>query len=220
MDQALTSAVESHVKEYCKSNFPDELLYHNLVHIEQVVDYVNEIAPREGLSDEDHEVCVLAAWFHDIGIADNFLKHELLSSEHAEAFLRDHHYPESRIAKVKSAIMATKISNTPKGKLDFVLRDADSLHLGKLDFFVRMMALREEMRLRLAAEVSEQDILKESILFYRGHKYHTNYAKSTYGSLKSDNLHRLEMMYQKYFGELEAEAQRLDPKTSQQGISR
>ena len=216
MDQALLAEVERHVRHYCKSNFPEEFLYHNLVHIEQVVDYVNEIAPHEGLSDQEHEICLLAAWFHDIAISENYLKHEELSSVYAETFLKKHNYPSPAIAKVKSAILATRISNSPQGKLDYVLRDADSLHLGKLDFFVRMMALREEMRLRLAAEVTEQDILKESILFYRGHKYYTDYAKSRYGALKSENLHRLEMMYRKYFGELDEGSERLHMKSKSQ----
>lgn len=180
----------------------EELLYHNLFHIEQVVDYVDEIAPNEGLSEEEHELVSVAAWFHDIGICTDFENHEKLSAEMATKFLNAEGVSQKKIAQVQTAIMATKISNLPHTKLEFVLRDADSLHLGKLDFFVRMMALREEMRLRLAAEVSEQEILKASILFYRGHRYYTHYAKTRYGALKSVNLNRLEGMYHQYFGNL------------------
>lgn len=203
MNTRLLSEVEQHVREYCKREFPEEMLYHNLFHIEQVVDYVNEIAPSEGLSDKEQELALLAAWFHDIGIPVDYADHEAVSADHAADFLSRRDYDPTAIERVKQAILATRISTDPKSQLDFVLRDADSLHLGKLDFFVRMMALREEMRLRLAAEVTEQEILKASIMFYRGHKYYTHYAREHYGKLKSDNLERLEQMYHKYFGDLE-----------------
>ncbi len=202
MENPLLKQIENYVRRYCRETFPEDLLYHNLFHIEQVVDYVDEIARAEKLSDDEHEIASIAAWFHDIGIARDFVNHEKLSANIAEEYLTREHYPSNKIEKVKSAIMATRISNIPTTKLEYVLRDADSLHLGKLDFFVRMMALREEMRLRFDAEVTEQEILKASILFYRDHHYFTNYAREEYGSAKSANLNRLEQMYHKYFGDL------------------
>ena len=45
----------------------DDLTYHNLGHTEQVVQAAREIASHSNLSDEDTEIVVAAAWFHDTG---------------------------------------------------------------------------------------------------------------------------------------------------------
>lgn len=202
MDNDLISKAESYVRHYCRAHFEERLLYHNLFHIQQVVDYVAEIAPMEGLSNKQKEMATVAAWFHDIGVCLDYDNHEQASSTIAADFLKEQNYPKEDTACVQSAIMATKIRNLPNGIVEEVLRDADSLHLGKLDFFVRTMALREEMRLRLGEEVTEQEILKSSIIFYRDHHYYTNYAREKYKEAKSANLNRLEAMYHKYFGDI------------------
>ncbi len=202
MDNDLISRTEIYVRHYCRANFEETLLYHNLYHIQQVVDYVAEIAPMEGLDSNQREMATIAAWFHDIGVCTDYDNHEQVGSAIAAEFLKKQNYPEESIACVQSAIMATKIRNLPNGIVEEVLRDADSLHLGKLDFFVRTMALREEMRLRLGEEVTEQEILKSSILFYREHHYYTNYARNKYKEAKLSNLNRLEAMYHKYFGDI------------------
>ena len=205
MENDLLDKIATYVRKYCKAHFPEELMYHNIHHIQQVVDYVDEIAPHEGFSDEEHEIALIAAWFHDIGIAEDFANHEALSAKYAEEYLKKLKYPKESIEKVKVAILATKITTEPLEKIGYALRDADSLHLGKLDFFVRMMALREEMRLQLDAEVSEQEILNASIVFYRDHHYYTKYAQRVYTDKKLANLSRLEEMYKKYFGKLPEE---------------
>ena len=68
--------VKIYVFELFKDQLPNGIVYHNQNHTLQVVNASNEIALVENVSDEDLEILLLAAWFHDIGFTDGFVEHE------------------------------------------------------------------------------------------------------------------------------------------------
>jgi len=69
------------------NNKNDKLIYHNILHTEQVVKAVVKIANHYKLSDQDFFVVSAAAWFHDIGYLTSFEHHEARGAESAKTFL-------------------------------------------------------------------------------------------------------------------------------------
>src|SRR6476619_262911 len=80
------------VPQFVTSLFTEDktktLAYHSLEHTKEVVRHVQEIAAAEGMSEEDKEILVMAAWFHDVGHLDGGLElHEERSVDQLKAFL-------------------------------------------------------------------------------------------------------------------------------------
>src|SRR3972149_4027990 len=89
-------------------NLPQGVVYHNITHTQEVVDAAKEIGENSGLSDDELEMVILAAWFHDSGLVKDYHEHEKLSVEIARNFLRENKYPEDKINTVVKNILATK----------------------------------------------------------------------------------------------------------------
>src|ERR1044071_3148029 len=85
--KAIIEKAADRVKKYFKANENTEIFYHNLTHTESVVSAVIEIARYYGLNEKDFFICVVAAWFHDIGYLEDRLNHEQIGAIKAEAFL-------------------------------------------------------------------------------------------------------------------------------------
>ena len=65
------SRIINEVSTYCKeiliSGKCASLPFHNLTHTMEVVDAVKKISEKEGISADEREILVIAAWFHDNG---------------------------------------------------------------------------------------------------------------------------------------------------------
>ena len=63
-------------REYAESvlgTLPEGYCYHNLDHTREVVSAASEIGSSSDLEDEDMELIILAAWYHDLGYSSGFL---------------------------------------------------------------------------------------------------------------------------------------------------
>src|SRR5690349_21096455 len=54
----------------------DQLPFHNLNHTKDVVDAVKDIGLHVGLTEEEMEACLAAAWLHDVGYKSGMKDHE------------------------------------------------------------------------------------------------------------------------------------------------
>ena len=74
------------------------------VHVESVVKYSESLAKKLGA---DIEVCVLAAWLHDIAKIDKGPKgrHHVRGAEEAERILKNFKYSDDVISKVKHCVL-------------------------------------------------------------------------------------------------------------------
>ncbi|MCK5469246.1 MAG: HD domain-containing protein, partial [Cyclobacteriaceae bacterium] len=114
---------------------PETMVYHNLNHTWEVVKAADKIGNYANLTEEEKEILMLSAWFHDTGFKFNYDNHEEKSIEIAQEFLEQNNFPAERTEKVISCIISTKIDQKPKTLTERVLNDADFIHLSKKSYF-------------------------------------------------------------------------------------
>ena len=166
--------------------------YHNLEHTQNVVKQAKKIGLETGLSPEEMEILIIAAWFHDTGYYENFAKHEKISAVHAKNFLEEKNYPEEKVKQVTDAISHTKIPHLPcDEKVCNVLCDADLHHLSSKNYLKTSEKLREERNAILQHEISPKIYWEETLRFLKEHHYHTNYGKKTLTKKKEVNYQKV-----------------------------
>jgi predicted metal-dependent HD superfamily phosphohydrolase len=125
---------------------PLHLTYHNLSHTIDVLQAAERIAGNEGVVESEVELLLTAALFHDTGFLIKSEGHEMESCHIAKAALPLYDYTAAEIELVCKLIMATRIPQTPMGKLAEILCDADLDYLGRDDFFALSDQLFTELK--------------------------------------------------------------------------
>ena len=197
MSEEFVNRVRDHVSKIFRDNAPPENVYHNLRHTTEVVDAAKEIAAAEGINNEELELLLVAAWFHDLGYIKTCEGHEDLSIEYANNFLNDNNYPEEKIQKIASLIGATKIPQNPKNYLEEILCDADLHHLGTKNAEQKGDLYRLEMEKRCEMVCTDEEWLETSVNFFSQHRFFTNYAIEMFGVQKNINLIKIEKQIKK-----------------------
>lgn len=190
MDQEseILKKASDHVFELFKKGNTDQLFYHDFKHTFDVVLACNEIGRGVELSPEDLETVMLAAWFHDVGYLESFDNHEALSVNVASNFLEAENYDPNRINIVKSCILSTKLGVEPLTLLQEVICDADMKGLGSDRYSERTMLLKEECRLNMKLNLTDEEWLNKDITFLTNQKYYTRYAQLNFNENKAKNL--------------------------------
>jgi len=186
--QPLIHETRSHVEALIKATKPEWVTYHNFEHAKAVAKASKAIGTACGLSAEELEEVILAAWFHDAGYVEAIEGHEEKSVEIATAFLREAGYPPERIAKVAACIRATKMPQNPRNLMEQVLCDADISHLASKDFLDVSELIRLEIEHRMGRKLSEAEWLTMNTLFVADHRFHTDFARSKYAPQHAANL--------------------------------
>jgi uncharacterized protein len=169
---------------------PPELHYHNPNHTQYVIDRVDLIAAQEGVSPEELELIKVAALFHDMGFLYQRKNHEEKGCEIVEKVLPERGFSQEEIAAVKGMIMATKIPQQPRNKLERVIADADLEYLGTDDFENGSSRLFHEVQ-HFHPEVDEARWMEIQIDFISQHQYHTHFCKVYREPLKQAHLRNL-----------------------------
>lgn len=172
-------------------------LYHNLEHTVEVVENAKEISEAMKLSNEQSEIVLLAAWFHDTGYLETRNDHEEHSIEIMRKFLSAQKYPVEKIEQASDCIRATKIPQKPTTLLEQVVADADLLHLGKKESIKKGELLRLEMGISGNGPMNEAQWIRQSIDFYLNHSFHTPYAIAEYHKQKEQNISKLQKRLKK-----------------------
>lgn len=155
-----------------KKELPKHLFYHSIEHINDVYDSAKAIAKSEKISKEEKDLLLTAALFHDAGFIIDQKEHERLSAEMAEKYLPEYGYTPEQIKIIRGMIMATKIPQSPKTKLEQILCDADLDYLGRDDFFTIGDKLFAELSMYGIID-SENDWNKLQVNFLSKHHYFT-----------------------------------------------
>ncbi len=187
----IVEKASQYVKEILRKT-PTNYLYHNIKHTEDVVASANFLAKGFHLNKKDHDILVLAAWFHDVEYASNKELHEEKGAKIASDFLIKEDYDQHSIDQVVKCIKATKMHYQPTDFLEKLIRDADCAHLGKKIAQRRSDLLRMEWELVEGKHLSEIEWLKTNVDFLQDHKYYTTIAKSEWGPTKEKNLKKIE----------------------------
>ena len=168
------------------------LLYHSLAHTrDDVVPAAERLAEMEGLTGEARLLLVTAAWLHDVGFTRQMAGHETLSAAMAGEILPGFDYHAGQIETVQTAIMATKLPQSPKSLLEEIMADADLDVLGREDFMSRNEALRQELRY-FGREFTDLEWYTGQANFLRAHQYFTRSAQALRNAQKQRNLATLQ----------------------------
>lgn len=201
--------VLSKVKEYVGNTFREkgasDKQYHNFTHTAEVVKVTQEISDALGISDEEKELLLIAAWFHDIGYTECCDGHEKVGIEHARSLLQEINYPQDKINKVADLINATKMPRNPLNLLEEIICDADLHHLGTSEFESKGELFRIELEKVQSCTIPDKDWIKNNLRFLKEHKFYTSYAKSKFETQKNINYIKLEKKLKKVEEKLEEE---------------
>ncbi|HYC40949.1 MAG TPA: Pycsar system effector family protein [Chitinophagaceae bacterium] len=191
-DLKLLSEAQTYVSNLFRTKNTKSIRFHNLEHTQGVVIAAEEMADYYQLQDEDRVALALGAWFHDSGFTSGDAEgHENRGIQIASRFLQEQGVDQALINKVRSAIEATRLPQTPKNLLEQILCDADLYHLGTDDFSDRSKLLREELSELSKKDFSKKEWRKLNINFLENHKYFTEYARRKLQPVKERNLQRL-----------------------------
>lgn len=209
---------ESWIREMFSARQKQEVCYHNLDHTVLIVEKSREIGEKEGLGEEDLEDLFFAAWLHDSGYWDGRADgHEKRGAELAQTCLSDLGLPQSRIDRVKGAILATQIPQSPKNVLESVLCDADMYHLSTNQYLEHTVNLKKELVHFGMDPVSDLLWFKSSLDFIKKHQYHTDFGRTKLQKKKGKNIKLLEEKIKQMEKEEKAEKKK-NKKGSARGV--
>ena len=197
----ILTKVSEYITKLQTEKLPQGCIYHNITHTEEVVEAVKEIGSNSGLTEEQMEMVLLAAWFHDAGLVNDFQKHEEQSAQIAKEYLLGQKYPEEKINIVVTNIMATKMPQKPQNLMEEVLCDADLAHLGKKGYNSKTELLRIEWEKIQGVKYSDVEWYKANIDFITNNSFHTDYAKKNFEERRISNLSKLQKKLRKEISE-------------------
>ena len=188
----IINEVSSYCKEILTSRKCVSLPFHNLTHTMEVVDAVKKISEKEGISADEREILVIAAWFHDTGFIQKYAGHEEVSMSFAKEFLETKEYSKEEIDQVTKCIAATKVPQNPTILLAKLLCDADLFHVSTPNFFYRKLLLRKEWEMELGKTFTDLEWHHLNHDFLRNHQYLTRYGKEVLSKGQDKNIEKVE----------------------------
>ncbi len=183
----LTEA-QKFAEQLLENELPEKIVYHSINHTRLVSKAAVEIGSHSNVNAAELEIIELAAWFHDLGYTVSINNHEEKSAEITRKFLIDHNYPTDKINQVIACIMATKMPQNPKNKLDEILCDADLVHLANKNYCEISELLQEELEQVFGKEIKDEEWYKKNIDFIENHEFFTPYARANYSDKVRKNL--------------------------------
>lgn len=197
------------------ADLPDNMVYHNLSHTRSVVKAARKIGSYLNLSDQQMEILLISAWFHDTGFKKTYEGHEEESVNFVKDFFEKVNYPEENRQRIIDCIRSTNIEVTPKTLEEKVLHDADFTHLSKKSYFEKLLLLKTEVEKTQDKPFSDNQWYEDNLKFLREHRYFTEYGKSILAPKVEMNVLKQQKMIKK-LGKLQDEIigseLNLDPK--------
>lgn len=186
-EQILPEA-ENYINDLFKEKLSNRYLFHNYKHTTDVVQATKKLAEESEIEEEEKELMLIAAWFHDAGLVDTYEGHEKASANLAEDFLKENNYSEPQIEEVKRLILSTNPEHVPKDLPEEILHDADISHIGKKGFFRKGELLRVETEHFTNKTFSELSWQKDQYDFLINHDFITQAAKEKYEKRRAKNI--------------------------------
>lgn len=206
---------EDFVSNLLKDKLSNLYSYHNFNHTLTVVNAVKELCKKENVNENEKEILLIAAWFHDTGYIVGYEKHEEESVKIVTAFLKEKQQSDEFIASVSSLIMATVKEYIPKTHLEKIIKDADFAHLMGNEYATTCELLRIELKNTWNLNFSNVEWAKENLNFLMNrHRFYTDYALRKWQPLKEKNLllvqKKIEKQQKKEANKIEEENKKKD----------
>jgi TolB-like protein/HD superfamily phosphodiesterase/Tfp pilus assembly protein PilF len=188
-------AAENHIYDLLKKEMPTRH-YHNLDHVQDVLDAALKIAADEKLNEGEIKLLRVAALFHDSGFIYSPKNHEERGAELAREILPGYGFKSDQIDVICNMILATRIPQSPITKLEKVLCDADLDYLGRNDFYEIGGRLLEELKEQGVVETEREWNLVQKT-FLESHRYHTHYSKENREAKKREHIQEILAKFKK-----------------------
>ena len=187
----IIATVEEYITHFYKDKVPEEYVYHDIAHTQEVVRVCRQLGIAHGLSLEDIETLELAAWFHDTGYDKGPNNHEERSADYAARFLRTLDFPEYKIEQIVGCILATKLPSNPQGQFQQIICDADLSHLGEKSYWIRTAKVRQELMVIQNRVMSEEEWIDFELDFMLRHQFYTPIARDLFERRKVKHILQL-----------------------------
>jgi predicted metal-dependent HD superfamily phosphohydrolase len=181
------AGAERAIRDRLRSGLPKNLHYHNLAHIEDVLNAAMTIGKAEKLSAEDLNLLRIAVLFHDSGLTISLVDHEELGCQLAQQMLPGFGFSATQLQAVCGMILATRIPQNPVTLPEKIMCDADLDYLGREDFHETGEKLHRELRVAGMVKTDREWNLKQKV-FLENHRYHTAYSKANRENVKQKHL--------------------------------
>ncbi|MGB8704981.1 MAG: HD domain-containing protein [Gillisia sp.] len=194
----LVSKTYDYCMDFLNNSRCKTLPFHSIQHTQDVFKYVKTIANYEEVYGQDLEPILIAALFHDTGMAETYVNHEEQSVVYALEYLKKEDYPENKTKIVTDCILATKLPQDPHSKAEKIICDADLYHLGTEDYIFRNERLRVEWEQFFEKEYSDEEWYAINVEFLENQQFHTWFGKTVLKNRKDINCKMLKERHQKY----------------------
>ncbi len=164
------------VTNLLKENLSIAHYYHNIEHTLYVAAKAIEIGKNEGCTSKELQLLETAALWHDTGFIKAYANHEKESCKIAKKHLPSFGFNKADISIVCGMIMATKIPQSPKTKLEEIIADADLEYLGTKKAQAGSNNLYKELN-ALNPLLTKVAWHKIEIDFVSVHHYFTDYCR-------------------------------------------
>jgi predicted metal-dependent HD superfamily phosphohydrolase len=170
------------------------LYYHSLHHTLDILRHAERIAMEEKVYDkEDLFLLKVACLYHDSGFLLTYKGHEDVACKLVKKELPGFKLSQEQIDIICKLIIATKIPQNPKTRLEQIICDADLDYLGRSDFFEISNKLFLELKERgFVAGETEWNIIQ--INFFKQHRYFTLTNKALRAPVKQSHLEMIETL--------------------------
>ena len=184
-------SLKSRILSILEEELPKDLFYHNRSHTLNVYEAASKYAHMEKISKNDEHLLLVASLLHDIGFTRRYDNNEELAVEIAQSLLPEYGFVKSEKKTIYGLIMATKIPQHPKTRLQKIICDSDFDYLGKPYFVLRADLLRSEWQIYRNKIYTDPEWYKLQLEFLEKHRYFTNSAKKLRGQGKIENIRDL-----------------------------
>jgi predicted metal-dependent HD superfamily phosphohydrolase len=202
----LRKEVADYVRGLYQERETPDLVYHNLIHTEAVVQHAQELGIAAELDSRSFAILFVASWFHDVGQLDGLPPngHEERSVREMRTFFRNQDVPDDTfLDEVEACILATKMPQRPTNLLEGMMCDADTYHFGTPYFKETNKAVKAELKARDMGEATK-NWTEKTVQLLEAHTFFSPHAQALLFDGKMKNLKRAQ----------EKLAEKLNPETA------
>ncbi|MCB0651440.1 MAG: phosphohydrolase [Saprospiraceae bacterium] len=166
-------AAKAFIVDKLNRELSPKLTYHGLHHTFDVLEVTDQLCQSERISVYESMLLKTAVLFHDSGFIQAAMEHEARGCDLARKVLPKYDYTDEEIERICGMIMATRIPQSPKNKLEEIICDADLDYLGRDDFYSISATLFEELKFFGILE-TEEEWNRIQLKFIGKHSYFTS----------------------------------------------
>ena len=185
--------LNDYIANLLQTRIPANYYYHNYGHTLYVLEKVREIGKQENCTARELELLAVAALWHDTGYINTYKGHEEESCVLARKYLAGYGFSADDILTICGMIMATRIPQSPKNKLEEIIADADLEYLGTADAGIKADNLFKELQ-SINTILTKEEWNGTQVFFLQQHHYFTRFCKRNREPAKTNYLVKLKSL--------------------------